>query len=105
MAEYKDFNFVKYVLDLPFYDGLLIYNKCLGRSKKFEENRIEDKQFQMYLIEMQYNGFDGSFEDYKNNQNIVAETNCLTKEEKEKEEKRLINDAQKIINIDKKRKV
>lgn len=95
---YHDFEYVKYILNLPYIEGLAIYNKCIGR---FNDNML----FEMFKIELIRGSFEGSFEDYKKAHENKQVVNSLTYKEKESEEKRIVNKVEKIIEMDKKRRV
>lgn len=83
MAQYHDFEYVKYILNLPYNEGLELYNLCIGR---FNDNQLWD----IFLVEVMRGAFEGSFEDYKKMTETKIITNNMTYEEKEQEEKRII---------------
>lgn len=87
--QYKDFNYVRYILSLEFYEGLKLYNKALEREN---DNRLWD----LYLIERQL-GYQNNFINYKKEVSPVNQSNSLTYNDKEKEEKRIF---QKFDNLD-----
>lgn len=96
MSCYHDFNYVVYILNLPYIEGLEIYNKCIGR---FNDKIL----FELFKIELTRGSYEGSFEDYKKMQNSKQETISMTYEERELEEKRIIDKVEKIIEMDKRR--
>lgn len=82
MAQYHDFEYVKYILNLPYLEGLELYNKCIGR---FNDRRL----WELFLVEIT-RGFEGSFDDYKKMVECKNIENNMTNEEKDQEEKRII---------------
>ncbi|OGS41374.1 MAG: hypothetical protein A3K77_06365 [Euryarchaeota archaeon RBG_13_31_8] len=93
MSHYKDFEYVKYILNLPYIEGLEIYNKCIGR---FNDKTL----FELFKCEIIRGTFEGSFDDYKKLQTSSVQVSQMTYKEKEKEEKRII---EKIIDIEQRR--
>lgn len=98
MSEYRDFNYVTYILESEFSKG---YRLFLESRKREEKKRYWD----LFLVD-RLCGYNGSFEDYYKGNRSKAEQKTMTYEEKDKEEKRI---TQKVENIDfskmKKRKV
>lgn len=104
MFVYKDFNYVNYIFSLPYKQGRNLYLKCLGRLKKQKEEKLEAKQWDLYLFDIEQGNFEGSFNDYKENLNIKNENKVMTDDQKEQEENRIKNDVQKIIDLDRRKK-
>lgn len=103
MFVYKDFNYVNYIFSLPYKQGRDLYLKCLGRLKKQKEEKLEAKQWDLYLFDIEQGNFEGSFQDYKNKMEIKHEDNTMTDEKREIEENRIKNDVQKIIELDRRK--
>lgn len=96
MYQYKDYNYVNYILNLSYIEGLEMYLECMDR---FNDNMMWD----MFLVNAS-NGYDKSFEDYK--KEILGKSKKYTQsfEEREKEENRIINNTQKLVQLDKERR-
>lgn len=88
MGYYKDYSYVKFILDLPFERGFKLYLKCLNHIKEDKEEILKERIFKIWLIEIQ-NGYKGDFEKYYQDKIKKAETSNLTFEEKILEEKRI----------------
>jgi hypothetical protein len=100
MFIYKDYNFVNYILDLPWNDGLEFYNHCIGRFNDIEEGRLWD----LFLMDCQNGQYEGCFEDYKNQKITIAENKKMTNQDAEKEYLRISQNVDKIVELDKKRR-
>jgi len=100
MFIYKDYNFVNYILNLPFYDGLEFYSHCIGRFNDIDEGMLWD----LFLMECQAGRFEGSFDDYKSQKLINYENKQLTDEEAKNEYDRISKNVDKIIELDRKRR-
>ena len=99
MNQYHDFNYVIYILNLPYKEALEIYNTCIGR---FNDNLLWD----LFILELTKETFQGSFDDYKKMKNSNVVISQMTYKEKECEEKRIINKfkfVEKVIDIKSKR--
>jgi hypothetical protein len=90
MRCYRDFNFCNYVLNLNYDIALSMYLGCID---EYNDKKFEDRCWSMYLIEIQ-NGLEKSFEDYFKNKKFNTEV--LTKDEKDIEEKRIIEKFRKV---------
>lgn len=88
MRYYKDFSYVKFILDLPFKRGFKLYLKCLDHIKEDQEEILKERIFKIWLVEIQ-NGYKGDFENYYKNKIKKAEDSNLSFEEKISEEKRI----------------
>jgi hypothetical protein len=97
MAQYHDMNYVNYVLNLSACEGFDLYLKCLDR---FNGIRL----WEMFLVNAS-NGYDKSFEEYKKEVTSQVKTKTMSKEEKELESERIIKKTQKIIELDRKRRL
>lgn len=104
MYVYHDFNYVKYVLNLPYEEGLQKYALCIGRLNNIIEEKDNDKMWDLYLFDLQYNGFEGSFVDYIKSQEINHENKTMDKEDVKKEYDRISKNLDHIIQLDKKRR-
>lgn len=104
MFYYHDIQYVNYILDLPYLEGLELYKLCIGRSKKIDEEREDYKCFKLFLYEAQNGQFEGSYDEYKNRMVSKQEVKTMSKEEKDAEYERISMDVNKIIEMDKKRR-
>lgn len=95
---YKDFNYVEYILNLPFESGFKLYLKCIDRIKFQTEEKQKDKIWDMFLIEIQ-GGYEGNFEDYYKSKIKVSENKTLGKKFRDSEEERIIKDIESKKNI------
>ena len=96
MYQYKDFNYVNYILNLSYIEGLEMYLECMDR---FNDNMLWD----MFLVNAG-NGYEKSFEDYKKEMLSKSKKYNSSFEEREKEENRIIKNNQKLIQLDKERR-
>jgi len=103
MFVYKDFNYVNHIFSLPYKQGRNLYLKCLGRLKKQQEEKLEAKQWDLYLFDIEQRNFEGSFNDYREKLNSKNEDLKMSDYQKEQEENRIKNDVQKIIDLDRRR--
>lgn len=90
MEEYKDFNYVNYILDLPFDRGFVLFKKCIDKKNFDLEEKNKNQLFKIWLIEIQ-NGYKESFDTYLIT--VKSKSNQLTMNDNEKKEK-----EQMIIN-------
>lgn len=104
MYVYNDWNYVNYVFGLPYEEGLNVYALCIGRLNDIIEDKNDNKIWDLYLFDLQYNGFEGSFEDYRKSQEIKQENKKMNKEDAEKEYDRISRNLDHIIQLDKKRR-
>lgn len=88
MRYYKDFNYIKYMLNLEFKSGFKLYLKCIKLLNEEKEKEIKDKIFQIWLIDIQ-NGYKGNFEKYYQDKIRKVEESNLTRKEKISEEQRI----------------
>lgn len=95
MFQYKDFSFVNYVLNLSYIDGLDIYNQCLDR---FNNKML----WELYLSHVNTGQYDKSFEDFKNEIEGKNVNNTII--DKDKKEKEIIKESNKIRELDRNRK-
>lgn len=84
MRYYKDYNYVQYILNLPFEDGFKLYLKCI-------ENINRDEIKKVWLIEIQ-NGYKGDFESYYQENLLKNENKILGRNFRENESKRIIEE-------------
>lgn len=104
MYIYHDIKYVEYIFNLPWQEGLSLYNKCIGRLNDIENKNHEDRIFLLYLFELEHCEYKGNFEDYKNIQKIEAENKNMSKENFNKEYNRILSNSQKILKIDRERR-
>lgn len=104
MNQYKDFNYCKYIFSLPYKQGKEIFYKCLGRLNDYNKEIFDNRLWDLYLFELN-NGYEGNFQEYKDRQEFKIENKIMADNEKDKEEKRIVDDIQKIIELDKRRKI
>lgn len=91
MFMYKDFNYIKYIMNLSFDKGYLLYKNCINRFTQKQEERTEDKYFTLFLFDVEHNNFKGSFKDYYKEMKSKTDNLNLSYEERLKEEQDLIN--------------
>jgi hypothetical protein len=101
MFIYKDYNYVNYILDLSYIEGIKIYTKCIDRFNNIEEEKIDNRQWELYLLACQHGAFEGNFEDYKKQNQIQAENKTMTDKEAKEEFDRINKNASKIIELSK----
>jgi hypothetical protein len=89
MAEYKDFNYVNYILDLEFKQAFKLFQSCLNSKKEQLEKEVENKYWDLYLLEVE-NGYKGSFNEYYKSKKKTNEVDNMSSEEKDSEEKRIL---------------
>lgn len=98
MRYYKDFNYVNYILNLPFKSGFKLYLKCVDHIKDEQEKELKDHIRQVWLIEIQ-NGYTGDFESYYKSKLKISENQSLGKDFRESEETRILKDIENKKNI------
>lgn len=78
MNMYKDYTYVKYVYeDVPMEEAFDIYLKVL---EQINENRLWD----LFKLELEHNGFSGTFEQYKRNKQNTVKNNKMDEIEKDR---------------------
>jgi len=100
MFVYKDYNYVKYVCSLDINAGLDLYSKCLSRLQDIENEKVEEKLWDMY--KNRDSGENITFEEFKNSQMKLSK---IDNKDKDLEEERIIKENFNIINIDQRREV
>jgi hypothetical protein len=100
MYEYKDYSYIKIILELPYLEGLKILNKIIQREKKRLKERDEDMLFKLFLFDCGNGNFEGSFQDYLDKNRKREEINNIKVEDKKEKEKALIEMSKKIIELD-----
>lgn len=95
---YKDFDYVKYIMDLSFKDGFKLYLKCVNLMKEDQEKEVKDHVRQVWLIEIQ-NGYKGDFESYYKSKVKVSENKTLGKDFRDSEEERILKELEGKKNI------
>jgi len=103
MFQYKDLNYVNYVLNLPYMDGFELYNKCIGRFNDMVLEKNDDRLWELFLFDVQNGSFEGNYETYKDSKEQKQKDKALTNEEAEKEFDRINKKVSKIIEMDKRR--
>jgi hypothetical protein len=83
MNYYKDFTYIEYILGLPFESGLKLYLKAIERTQ-------EENMYKLWLVEIA-NGCEMDFDTYFKNQKNKSEEKYMNVDEKEEEEKRIID--------------
>lgn len=101
---YKNFDYVKYIMNLSFKDGFKLYLKCINLMKEDQEKEVKDNVRQVWLIEIQ-NGYKGNFEDYYNSKVKISENKSLGKDLRNTEEDRILKDIESKKNIKLKERV
>lgn len=94
MFNYHDMNYVNYILNLPYKEGLFLYNKCIGR---FNDIRTWD----LYLIDIQA-GYEGNYIQYKKDNDIknnIKDGKKMSNEDGKKEFDRILKNNKKIIKM------
>ena len=94
MEEYNDFNYVEYILDLPFDRGFKLFKAANEKKKERIEQKNKDDLFQTWLIAIQ-NGCKDNFEQYLEKCKTKSQVNNMTTNDKEKEEERIFNKVNK----------
>jgi hypothetical protein len=88
MNHYRDFNYVSYILDCEFSQGYSLFLEAREREKK-------SKYWDLFLVDRSL-GNKCNFEDYYKENTRQAKQNIMTYDEKEAEEKRIIDKVSKI---------
>jgi len=88
MNQYRDFNYVSYTLDCEFSQGYSLFLESREREKK-------EKYWDLFLVDRS-GGYKGNFEDYYKENTRQAKQNVMSYDEKEAEEKRIIEKVSKI---------
>lgn len=101
---YKSYDFVEKIMHMEFYYGYELFLKCMKRTRIEQEEKVKDKVWDLYLIEIQ-NGCEEDFEKYYNSKIKKSEQDNLTKAEKEKEEERILKNVQTLENNKAKKRV
>ena len=97
MAQYKDFSYVNFILNLPFDRGYRLYKKCIDNIKDKLIEKGKDRIFQVWLVDLRL-GYKGDFETYYKRHVKVSETNNMTRDEKTAEEERIIKKMEGMDN-------
>ena len=87
MQEYKDFAFINYILGLEFKHAYIIYLKTM-KDKNERLNR--EMYWDLYLVEIQNGGYEGSFEDYYKEKKKKNEVSSMDDKERDNEESRIL---------------
>ena len=98
MKYYKDFDYVTFILDLPFKRGFKLYLKGIENIKEDNEKEIKDHVRQIWLIEIQ-NGYQGDFESYYKSKIKISENQSLGKSFRDSEEDRILKEIEGKKNI------
>lgn len=104
MYVYHDWIYVNYILSLPYDEGLKKYALCIGRLNDIIKEKEDTRMWDLYLFDVQYNSFEGSFNDYKRNQELKQENKEMDKEDVKKEYDRISKGLDHIIQLEKRRK-
>lgn len=105
MFIYKDYNYISYILNLPYKQARKHYIDCLGRFTDIDKKTMEDRLFQCWLIDT--NEEKGDFEKYKKAHMKKQQENTKKVDDDidaEKEYLRISTNINKIIELDKKRR-
>lgn len=92
MNEYRDFNYVSYILESDFDKGYSLFLKLKDRY----DDKIKDRYWELFLVDRGNGSYKGSFGEYYKENNRQSKQNLMTHDEKVEEEKRII---QKVENI------
>lgn len=90
MELYNDFNYVNYILELPFDRGFVLYKAAIDKIKFDLDEKTKDRLFQIWLLECQ-NGNKISFDKFLEQNKIKTEIDNMTKDEKISMEKDIID--------------
>jgi len=93
MKYYKDYNYITYIMNLPFKSGFTLYLKCIDNITDDLEKESKDRLWSLWLVEIQ-NGCKQTFEDYYKQRKEKSMTTMMTKDEKEVEEQRIIKETE-----------
>jgi DNA polymerase III delta prime subunit len=88
MNQYADFNYVSYILDCEINQGYSLFLKAKDRERR-------EKYWDLFLVDRSL-GNKENFEDYFKENSRQAKQNVMTYDEKDKEEKRIIEKVSKI---------
>lgn len=97
MSQYKDFSYVNYIMNLPFDRGYKLYKKCIDNINKKLIEKNKDRIFEVWLVDLSL-GYKGDFESYYKRHLNISETNNMTRDEKTKEEERIIKKMDSMDN-------
>lgn len=100
MKYYKDYNYVDYILNLPFKSGFKLYLKCIKNINEDIEKEAKNRIFQLWIAE----GYKGKFDDYYKMQVKRSENETLGYNYREEEEKRILKDLESKKDVKFKRK-
>jgi hypothetical protein len=90
MEHYKDFAYVNYIINLEFKYGYRLFKKCLNSINIENEEKVKDKCWDMFLLEIQHRDDVGSFDDYYKSKKVASHIDSLSVESQEKEEARIL---------------
>lgn len=93
MNYYKDYNYIIYILNLPFKSGFKLYLKCIANIKNDIKKENENKIFSLWLVHIQH-GYKESFKSFYEMQTKIAENKSLGYNFRESEEKRILKDLE-----------
>lgn len=67
MYQYNDFKYVEYVLNLPYDEGLEMFDQCLTRIKDNNIEKQKNRLYKLWLLELEkgvtkINNFDEYFQ-------------------------------------------
>lgn len=81
--QYKDYQYIVYVMGLSFFEGYTLFKKCKDRIINETKDKQLDKLWDLYLIEIQH-GCKQNFEDFcKDRTKVKSEKSYNNKDEKE----------------------
>ena len=93
MSVYHDYSYIKVLL----FDSFETVIETLNNITLAE---TDNKRFSMYLAQIQSNTFNGSFEDYKNQQKSISKNKGMTEhDKKEIEEKVKKIESKRMIKV------
>lgn len=96
MYVYKDYNYVRYVWEeMPIEEALEVYEQA-------NDQLLEERLWEMYLLEVQHGGYKGNFEEYKAKNKGLNQTRSMTPEQAKKIEENTKSTREKIRNANKK---
>jgi hypothetical protein len=93
MSVYHDYSYIKVL----FYDS---FETVIETLNNITLEETDNKRFSMYLAQIQSNTFNGSFEDYKNQQKSLSKNKSMTEnDKKEIEEKVKKIESKRMIKV------
>lgn len=93
MNYYKDFEYIKYILNLDFDSGFNLYISCLQEINNNYEKEYENKLYKLWLVNIQQ-GLKEDFSSFYKKAKIKAKQTSLSDDVKQSEEDRIISEIE-----------